>query len=26
MEDRVKGDYTKGCDCSVLIPEVLNNG
>ncbi len=26
MEDRVKGDYTKGNNCIVLIPEVVNNG
>ncbi len=26
MEDRVKGDYTKGNICVILIPEVVNNG
>ena len=26
MEDRVKGDYTKGNSCLILIPEVVNNG
>lgn len=26
MEDRVKGDYTKGNNCVILIPEVENNG
>ncbi len=26
MEDRVKGDYTKGNNCLILIPEVINNG
>ncbi|MCK4384109.1 MAG: HAMP domain-containing histidine kinase, partial [Candidatus Lokiarchaeota archaeon] len=25
MEDRVKGDYTKGNNCIILIPEVVNN-
>ena len=25
MEDRVKGDYTKGNNCILLIPEVVNN-
>lgn len=26
MEDRVKDDYTKGTNCIILIPEVINNG
>ena len=26
MEDRVKGDYTKGNNCIIVIPEVANNG
>jgi len=26
MEDRVKGDRTKGNNCILLIPEVINNG
>ena len=26
MEDRVKDDYTKGNNCLILIPEVINNG
>ena len=26
MEDRVKGDYTKGNNCIIVIPEVVNNG
>ena len=26
MEDRVKDDYTKGINCLILIPEVINNG
>ena len=26
MEDRVKGDYTKGNNCIILLPEVIGNG
>ena len=26
MEDRIKGDYTKGNNCIVLLPEMINNG